>query len=67
MNFFKSLLEDIANPTNKLQPVVITAPTISVDDSVLLSSCSCSHSCGSNFSMNGECSCSVSCGSNYSK
>lgn len=29
--------------------------------------CSCSSSCGSNFSQNGTCSCSSSCGSNYSR
>ena len=32
-----------------------------------ISSCSCYHSCGSNFSRNGSCSCYTSCGSNYSK
>ncbi len=30
-------------------------------------SCSCSASCGSNYSRNGNCSCLSSCGSNYSR
>lgn len=29
--------------------------------------CSCSSSCGSNYSRNGSCSCSTSCGTNYSR
>jgi len=37
------------------------------DDSVITHACSCSASCGSNYSRNGSCSCSSSCGSNYSR
>ncbi len=33
----------------------------------LISACTCSASCGSNYSMNGGCVCSTSCGSNYSR
>lgn len=32
-----------------------------------LYACSCSSSCGSNYSRNGSCACSTSCGSNYSR
>lgn len=32
-----------------------------------INACSCSASCGSNYSRNGQCSCSTSCGSNYSR
>ena len=39
----------------------------SVCKSVEMSGCSCSGSCGSNYSMTGSCSCSGSCGSNYHK
>lgn len=36
-------------------------------DSKKLYACSCSSSCGSNYSRNGSCACSTSCGSNYSR
>lgn len=32
-----------------------------------INACSCSASCGSNYSRNGHCVCSSSCGSNYSR
>lgn len=32
-----------------------------------ISACTCSASCGSNYSRNGGCTCSTSCGSNYSR
>ena len=35
--------------------------------SVSINACSCSASCGSNYSRNGQCSCLTSCGSNYSR
>ena len=34
---------------------------------ISINACSCSASCGSNYSRNGQCSCLTSCGSNYSR
>lgn len=53
-----------------LIPIIMAEEISNYYDSMLdgttMHACSCSASCGSNFSKNGTCTCSSSCGSNYS-
>ncbi len=56
---------------NDVMPVLMTYEMANMisqsEDTVAVSACACSASCGSNFSRNGSCACSSSCGSNYSR
>lgn len=40
---------------------------VSVAETTSVSACTCTNSCGSNYSQGGGCICSSSCGSNYSR
>lgn len=66
----KLIAEQAIMPMEVL-PVLITYEIANLisqsNESVSVSACACSASCGSNYSRNGTCACSSSCGSNYSR
>ena len=58
----------------KVEPVRVSFEMLAMlqcesiaDDGKMIHACSCSASCGTNYSKNGSCPCSSSCGNNYSK
>ena len=65
------LIAEQATLPIEVLPVLITYEIASLieqaDESISVSACTCSASCGSNYSKNGNCVCSSSCGSNYSR
>lgn len=65
------LIAEQAILPNEILPVLITFEIANLiaqsDETVSVSACACSASCGSNYSRNGTCACSSSCGSNYSR
>ena len=58
--------------TNEVSPLeskneIVDATESSVEPSIEMSRCSCTGSCGSNYSITSGCTCSGNCGSNYHK
>ena len=66
----KQLIEQQTVSAAQVLPVLITyqmADLISQSEQeACVTACTCSASCGSNYSQSGTCTCSSTCGSNYS-